>query len=229
MKLLLLPGLDGTGELFTPFIKALDETDCEVIRYPPDRAMSYADHEAYVHERLPSDQPFVLLGESFSGPVAISIAARSPANLLGVILCCSFVSNPLPVFGPLGRLIGVAPAVKLPARLFAPWLYGGHATPELRRAHVRAMSTVAASTLRARVAAVLAVDYRERLRRVAVPMLYLQARKDRLIPRSALQSIQRIRGDVQVSGVDGPHFLLQTRAQECAVNVRSFLASLSQA
>jgi pimeloyl-ACP methyl ester carboxylesterase len=227
MKLVLLPGLDGTGDLFTPFIQALEGIDCEVIRYPPDRAMSYADHEAYAHERLPRGQPFVLLGESFSGPVAISVAAGRPADLRGMILCCSFVCNPLPLFGPLGRLIGAAPALKLPARLFAPWLYGSQATSELRRAHARAMSSVAASTLRSRVAAVLAVDYRDRLRQIEVPTLYLQATRDRLVPRSALQVIQRIRNDIQVAGIEGPHFLLQTRAPKCAAIVSNFLASLS--
>jgi pimeloyl-ACP methyl ester carboxylesterase len=226
MKLVLLPGLDGTGELFSDFIQALTGLDPLVIAYPADREMDYAGHEQHARERLPQDKPFVLLGESFSGPIAISIAASPPAQLRGIILCCSFAANPLPMFGPLSRLIARFPAMKIPSALFAPLLYGGHATPAVRRAHARAMSRVQAATLRARVAAVLAADYRSQLRKIEVPLLYLLATADRLIPRSALRSIEAIRPDVQVAEFDAPHFLLQTRAEQAALRVRSFLDQL---
>jgi pimeloyl-ACP methyl ester carboxylesterase len=114
MKLVLIPGLDGTGDLFAPFVDALVGVECRIIAYPPDREMNYAEHEAFVREHLPATGDFVLLAESFSGPVGVSIAAAPPANLRGLILCCSFASNPLPVFGPLSRLIAVSPAIKVP-------------------------------------------------------------------------------------------------------------------
>jgi pimeloyl-ACP methyl ester carboxylesterase len=226
MKLVLLPGLDGTGELFAPFLDALPGVDAQVICYPTDREMTYLEHEAYVRERLPRDRPFVLLGESFSGPIAISIAASAPANLRGLILCCSFAANPLPVFGPLSRLVAAFPAVRMPPRLFAPWLYGGHATKALRTAHAQAMSRVTAQTLRARVAAVLAVDYQTKLRDIGVPVLYLLATADRLVPKSALRAIERFRPDVQVVKFDAPHFLLQTRPKETMRRVAQFLGEV---
>ena len=89
MKLVLIPGLDGTGDLFAPFVAALGEVDTQVISYPPDRAMDYAEHEAHVRSLLPREGEYVLLAESFSGPVGIAIAASNPAGLRGLILCCS--------------------------------------------------------------------------------------------------------------------------------------------
>ncbi len=85
-KLILLPGLDGTGELFAPFIEALGGFETQVVSYPPDRAMSYAEHEAFARAKLPSDEDYVLLAESFSGPVGISIAAPAPKRLKALIL-----------------------------------------------------------------------------------------------------------------------------------------------
>jgi hypothetical protein len=38
--LVLLPGMDGSGLLFSEFIKALD-AKCEVIAYPPNDALGY--------------------------------------------------------------------------------------------------------------------------------------------------------------------------------------------
>lgn len=223
MKLVLLPGLDGTGELFAPFIDVLTGIDVQVISYPPDRPMNYAGHEAHVREQLPESEHYVVLAESFSGPVGITIAASRPANLRGLILCCSFASNPLPVFRHLSRLIGLGPAVKIPPAWAAPWLYAGRSTPTLRQLHEQAMSQVSAATLRARVAAVLAVDYTAKLREVGIPMLYLLATEDRLVPRSALENIRRAKPDTSVAEIDAPHFLLQTAPTLAAESVKAFL------
>jgi pimeloyl-ACP methyl ester carboxylesterase len=222
MKLVLLPGLDGTGDLFAPLLAELPDVDCQVINYPPDREMDYAEHEALVRSRLPPDD-YLLLAESFSGPVGLSIAASEPPRLRGLILCCSFASNPLPVFSPLSRLVGFLPAAKLPARWLAPFLYAGHASPALRRLHADAMAKVSARALRARVASILGVDRTPLLHRISVPMLYMLARQDRLIPRSAFNKIDRLRPDVQLQQIDGPHFLLQTQPARSATVIRDFL------
>jgi pimeloyl-ACP methyl ester carboxylesterase len=165
----------------------------------------------------------VLLAESFSGPVGVAIAASAASNLKGLILCCSFASNPLPVFGSLSRLIGLSPAVKVPNAWAAPWLYAGHATPQLRKLHAQAMDKVSAATLRARVAAILAVDYSAKVRDVNVPMLYLLATADRLVPRSAFEKIRRLRPGIEVREFDAPHFLLQTVPWSASERVKVFL------
>jgi len=222
-RLVLLPGLDGTGELFAPFVAALDGFPAQVISYPPERAMNYAAHELHVRPQLPRDEDYVLLAESFSGPVGISIAAAAPPRLKALVLCASFAANPLPVFGPLSSLIRVMPAARVPPVLTEPWLYAGRGTPQLRRAHATAMSKVSAKVLSARVAAVLAVDHRALLARIAVPMLYLQASKDRLIPDSAASAILQVRPDVKIAEVEAPHFLLQTEPSKCVAAVMNFL------
>jgi len=231
MKLVLLPGLDGTGELFAPFVQAIRAArdpgvETEVIVYPPDRAMGYAEHEAWARERLPRDGEFVLLAESFSGPVGIAIAASAPSNLKGLILCATFASNPLPLFGPLSRLVAAFPAVRIPPALLEPFLHAGRASAEVRRLYSKAMAKVSPRTLQARVAAILAIDHSALLRRIAVPILYLQAKRDRLIPRSAFSKMQRLRLDIDRVEFDAPHFLLQTLPQPCADAVIGFLRSL---
>jgi len=221
--LVLLPGLDGTGELFAPFVAALAGIETRVVAYPPDRPMSYAEHEAFARDKLPRDEDYVILAESFSGPIGIAIAAKAPPHLKGLILCCSFASNPLPVFGPLATIFDRLPALRVAPALTAPWLYAGRATPGLRRSHAQAMSRVSPLALRARVAAVLGLDYRPLLRRIDVPMLYLRAKADRLIPEAAARAIIEQRADVGLIEIDGPHFLLQTEPEACAKAVEHFM------
>jgi pimeloyl-ACP methyl ester carboxylesterase len=90
IALVLLPGMDGTGQLFDDLVAALGPgVETVVVSYPPDPALDYAQLEIIARSNLPPYQPFVLLGESFSGPIAVSIAASAPQNLRGLILCCS--------------------------------------------------------------------------------------------------------------------------------------------
>ncbi len=92
--LVLLPGLDGTGRLFTPLRRELPkEVEPIVLSYPPDTPLTYDDLCNFLAHELPTD-PFVLLGESFGGPLAILLAQRAKYYLKGIILCASFITNP---------------------------------------------------------------------------------------------------------------------------------------
>jgi len=221
--LVLLPGLDGTGELFADFVSALDGIRTRVISYPADRAMDYAQHEAFARAKLPADEDYVLLAESFSGPVGIAIAASRPPRLKGFILCVSFAANPLPLFSPFSRLLTALPAIRMPPALAAPWLYADRATPELRRAHAAAMARVSPRVLAARAAAILSVDQRPRLAHVDVPMLYLRATADRLVSLAAARAILEAQPATQLAEFDAPHFLLQTEPAACAATTRRFM------
>jgi pimeloyl-ACP methyl ester carboxylesterase len=76
--LVLLPGMDGTGDLFAPLVAALGPHMRTVIVRYPDEPLDYASDEEIARAALPIGHPFILLGESFSGPIAVSIAASAP-------------------------------------------------------------------------------------------------------------------------------------------------------
>lgn len=107
VTLILLPGMDGSGLLFAPFVRALPAwVHPVVVAYPADRPLDYAGHLEIVRASLPAAGPFVLLGESFSGPLALMAAAVKPKGLCGVVLCASFICSPLPSFiSPLSILV----------------------------------------------------------------------------------------------------------------------------
>jgi pimeloyl-[acyl-carrier protein] methyl ester esterase len=94
--LVLLPGLDGTGELFVDFIAALPESwTVTTVAYPSDRFLSYTDLRPLVSAAIPQSERFVLVAESFSTPVAVWYAATNPQNLVAVIICAGFVRSPV--------------------------------------------------------------------------------------------------------------------------------------
>ena len=70
LRFVLLPGMDGTGELFADFVDALPKSFETVrVRYPADRCLSYSELEELVQAAC--SEPFMLVAESFSTPLAI--------------------------------------------------------------------------------------------------------------------------------------------------------------
>ena len=227
LTLILLPGMDGTGDLFEPLIKALNDAfNIQVVQYPTDDSLGYEGLELEVLKMLPINKPFIILGESFSGPIAISIAASEPDGLLGVVLCSTFVRNPRPAFSPLRSLTGVIPVKLAPAALMSYLLLGSYSTAELRSSIVTALSKVSTASLRARLNAVLEADVSAKLKRVKIPLLYLLATQDRVVPRSALAEITRILPAVQIASIHAPHFLLQVAPKAAANAINAFTREL---
>jgi pimeloyl-[acyl-carrier protein] methyl ester esterase len=224
--LVLLPGTDGTGLLFADFVAALGaEIDTVVIDYPRDRSLSHAELQTLVRERLPVGERFVVLGESFSGPIAIALAASPPQNLVGLILCCSFASNPRPELSFLRSLLRL-PLPRVPSFVLSPWLLGRFKSDAMHARLDRVLGQVSPAVLRDRLRAALSVDVTDDLRRVQVPMLYLRATQDRLVPASAAKRVAALAQKIRVMDVEAPHLLLQTAPAVAAAHVRAFLLSL---
>ena len=225
--LVVLPGLDGTATMHAEFVEAVRPSfeTVRVIAYPLEQVQSYGELEALVRDSLPEGK-FVLLGESFSGPIAISIAAAQPRGLAGLVLSTSFARTPVPLLSSFAALVRVAPIRALPQTLLSAILLGPWRTPELMASLRHALESVATEVLRARVAAAMRVDVSSRLAEINVPVLYLRATNDRLMPSAASREIASMAKDVAVVDIRGPHLLLQTAPQACAQAVAELDARL---
>jgi pimeloyl-[acyl-carrier protein] methyl ester esterase len=222
--LVLLPGLDGTGKLFGEFVKSLGSSvDPLIVSYPQDRSLGYDELEALVLAALPRGRRFILLGESFSGPLAIRIAARSPAGLVALILCATFAKNPFPWLGWARPLAAYLPLKSLPRWVRAPLMWGS-ASPQRAPAQMeRAMAGVSHDVIRRRIGALLAVDETPALARLRLPILVLEAAHDRVISAAASRRILSVQPGAELAQIHGPHLLLQTRPAECAAAVLRFI------
>jgi pimeloyl-[acyl-carrier protein] methyl ester esterase len=229
-RMLILPGMDGTGKLLLDFMRALPGPyRCEIPQYPEDVILSYEQLAKRVRLDCEDSPPFVLMAESFSTPIAIRIAAGNPPNLRGLILCAGFASSPVRgmkrwLAATLAPVLMRAP---LPEAAIRSWLLGRDAPPGMLKTAREVIASVKPAVLSARLREVLACDIREDLHKVAVPMLYLQARQDRLVPARCAEEIRAARPEMRVVVMDGPHFLLQREPQRAALLVTDFLASLA--
>lgn len=222
--LVLLPGMDGTGELLQPFVAALKHAcDTVVVTYPGDTPLNYEELQAIALKSLPTDRPFVLLGESFSGPIAMALTALNLPRQVGLVLCCTFAHNPQPLFRRLGFLVNLLPMSLVPARWLSPLLLGRFSSAALRTALSRAINKVKPSIMRERLRSMLDIDVSAQLARINVPTVYLRATQDRVVPKAASMRISELKPQVQVIEVDAPHCLLQAAPDASARLVIEFL------
>lgn len=226
--LILLPGLDGSGRLFAPLVASLGSgIEARAIAYPADRTLGYAELADFVRPQLPADRPFVLLGESFSGPVAIRLAAERPPGLVGLVLCCTFARNPRPWLGALARpLLGLLPLRHLPVAPACLVLAGRDSNAHWRAELKAALAPLTSAVLRARLRAVLAVDVRKEAAALEVPVLALRATRDLVVPPAASRALLQCLPHATSISLDGPHFLLQVASRAVAAELRRFVAGL---
>ena len=92
-----------------------------------------------------------------------------------------------------------------------------------------ATTQVGTRTLQARVRAVRSIDVCAKLPAVRVPLLYLLAEQDRVVPESALQAMLQRRPDMRVVSVSAPHLLLQAAPRTAANAIIAFLYEVRKA
>jgi len=223
-----MPGLDGTGTLLEEFARTAPASMIPAIAtYPPDEPLSYEQLAPIAAAMLPGEGTCVIVAESFSGPLALRLAADAPPGLVGVVLCNTFIRPPrssLWQFAPLALLT----RLPLPSPLIRRYLLGPDA-PEATLARFRAaVRTVRPKVLAHRIRTVLTTDAADLLRRCPVPILHLQARCDRLIPKRCHTRMLAIRPDLSTQTLDGTHLLLQTHSHDCWSAITAFASTLSE-
>jgi pimeloyl-ACP methyl ester carboxylesterase len=226
MNLVLLPGMDGTGNLFAEFVKALpDEIETVVVRYPVDVCLSYSELLETVRSATPDREPFVIVAESFSTPLAILFAATTPKNLKGMVLCAGFAASPMRGWQRSFSLLlsPVLLRLPLPKPLIEFLLVGQGAHPSLVSSVQAAVRTVRPKVLLDRFRSILKCDVREELSKIAAPILYMRATRDRLVQAFCLEEIRRVNPRISVAEIPGPHLILQREPSRTAEVVLEFV------
>jgi pimeloyl-[acyl-carrier protein] methyl ester esterase len=223
--LVLLPGLDGSGVFFRPLVRRLPRGwDAVVASYPARDELGYDELMPRARALLPTDRPFVLLGESFSGPLSIRLAAEAPPGLQALVLCATFARCPVR-----GRPSWLA-------RLSRPLLFQPFRALSILRGRVgagsgsvdltrRALAEVTPAVLARRLRAVLQVDVSAELRACPAPILYLQGTRDRVVGAHNARYVQAVRPDAKIERIPSSHMVLQRNPEAAIFALSAFLSS----
>lgn len=221
LPVVLLPGLDGTGDLFAPLIATAPSHLRPVVVSLPHLS-AYEDLLDAIRPQLPATGRFAIAGESFSGPLAVAVAREQPARVAGVILCNSFVSPPLPRalrFLPWSLLF----SLPLPSWVIRRFFIGDRASPDLLSAIRAAIAKTPPRLLAARMRAVFSLPEPGTLPPIVPPVLFLSGADDVLV-RMNPRAVERVATRLVHKSIDGPHLLLQAAPAEAWAAISAFLS-----
>jgi len=216
MKVVLLPGLDGTGLLFKPFIDSLpSEIKVQVISYPSEEKLGYSELVGYVLSKLPKEE-FILVGESFSGPIAYQVALKKPDNLLSVVFVATFLASPNKSLLNLTNIIPTKYLLKMPIpNLVAKkYLFGVGNTSENVKLFKKSLKLVPSRVLSFRLREISKL--KESHEPCDIKAIYIQATNDKLVPNSSVEAFKKVCKNLSVIRIKGTHFILQTNPAACA-------------
>lgn len=218
----LLPGLDGTGTLFEPMLKSMPpEINAVVVGYPLRSPSTASELIDIILAALPKQQDYVLVAESFSGPLALKAAGQRPRGMRALILCASFAEAPMAArLSPLFSLtIPILKSLRIPAWLMR-WGLVGTTSDELLEKIRFAIDLLTAEALASRFKVLSEFKKTFAPLTIDLPLLYIRPVRDRLISQKEVDSLKDRYPALEVKEIESPHLVLQCCAKE-AVNLIS--------
>lgn len=224
--LVLLPGLDGTGKLFEPFIKQFPNSSrITVIPYPVEQHIPFKQLDDYIIPFLPTEEPLAILGESFSGPVALRLATRNDIDVQNVILVATFAKYPESFLKTVSKWLPLSLLLRLPIPDFVirRYCFGSASNKGLIALLRDSIKENMPNILAMRAHDGSNVDVTELLSKVTAPCLYIAPSNDMLVPSCAINYLKIHLPDMDVVTIQGAHFILQVQPKACYEVVNRFL------
>jgi pimeloyl-[acyl-carrier protein] methyl ester esterase len=230
-SLILMPGLDGTGLSFEPFLKFISaNANVTVVCYPTDKLLSFAETVECAAAQVSSLSRPVVIAESFSGPVAVQMIASGLVRAKALVLCATFAKSPHPFLWPVIRFLRIPLLIgpEMPALFFKIILGDEKRIASLVPLWKKVHADVPARVMDHRLGLINLVDVTQSLKKLSLPCLYLQAIDDRIVLSSSLTDFERSIPQLMVKRIKAPHFILQDKPQECLEAIEEFLVSMNQ-
>ena len=194
---------------FADFIEALPiGFVAQAIGYPNDIPLSYAELLELVRSCVPISEPYVIVAESFSTPLAIQFAATNPpkSHRRGFVRGIRYKSSP--------GLFAIPHAFSGAGSGPSPgeWIGGENCGVRVDCSGVPAGSFARGDgkgdprVLMDRVRTVVGCNSLEEIREIRVPVLYMQARHDRVVNAVCLEEDGRVKPEIRGGGFEWfPH------------------------
>jgi pimeloyl-ACP methyl ester carboxylesterase len=185
----LVPGLDGTGQLFfrqRPLLTRSRRVATYALRDSTSEMSTLVDDLAAVIETVaPADKRAIVIGESFGGTLAMSFALARPERVSALVVLNSFA-----YFTPQFRLhlalwgLRALPwgMMTLVRRATASRMHSAHTHADELHEFMRLTRSASREGYLNRLRALTRYDIRDRLHELRIPTLFLAAELDHLVP-----------------------------------------------
>jgi pimeloyl-ACP methyl ester carboxylesterase len=225
MQIVLLPGMDGTGILFEPLLKELpNDIKVQVINYLCGKKQNYSQLIEYVKEKLPKEKAFVLVAESFSGPIGYAIASSPPDNLKSVVFVSTFISPPNATLWLVSKLpLALFLKIPIPLPIIKWFMLGKNIESHIISLFRKSLKMVKTGILAHRIKEM--AKLRGGGKRIGVKCVYIAAKNDKLISYRHVEEFRILAPNIEVVEIAGPHFIMQAKPKESAQVLKNLIAN----
>ncbi len=213
-KIILLPGMDGTGLLFKPLLQlSSNNLTLEIIPLS-DTGYQSIDDEVERIARIIKSEPIIIFAESYSGRIAYELAKKPTTDIKHIIFAASFLSTP----SYLSRFSQLLPLSILKQRLmpniFINWLFfQNKESLQLIDLFYQSINTVDDNILKTRLRNIANMKSPEE--KIDLEITYIAADNDLLVSYLAINDFKKVFKVVKEKMLPGGHFIAQTNPQEC--------------
>lgn len=216
MKIILLPGVDGTGRLFDELLTFMpDNVDCDVIALDELIGNSISEHAQQLAARYGGSEELLVVAESFSGRLAYELALLIPQQIKHLIFVASFISRPMYI----AKFARYLPSLVLKDRPLNRFIlkrlgFANFCRNEQLDAVFNSLSIAKFSNLKWRLRQIS--NMRKVTRKLPVAVTYIRPTKEHLVGIDAVSHIEQKFQSFEMRVLDGGHFIAQCQPQQCA-------------
>lgn len=224
MKIILLPGLDGTGSLFKGLLEALpNELDVDVI------SLNNLEGESYVNQAKELANKYAcidvtLIAESYSGRLAYEWCGLSNSRVRSLVFLASFISPP----SLISKLAGYLPVSLLKPHRLNRYLmsklgFAGKGSAEHVNQVFQSLERTDNHKLKQRLRNISQLDAPTAIH--TIPSIYIQPSNDYLVGKNVVAILASRFHNLAVEQLTGGHFIGQSAPQECAKIINQLIVA----
>ena len=223
MKVILIPGMDGTGKLFSPFLNELPSNIDTLVICLNDLKSQTPIEQALEIASLIGSEEVIILSESYSGYITYHLSLLPNLNIKHVIFAASFLENPnclshLNKLLPLNLVrLGLIPDSVLSFVLFAQ-----RNNKKLVKLFISTLKLINNSTLKYRLTVI--ANLVRPSESLSVPCTYVQASNDYLVSYKSVAVFKELCTSINVVKTAGGHFIVQSNPQYFSKLVQDIIA-----
>ena len=236
-RVLVIPGLDGHTQLWRQFAAPIFPGLRPVwFDHAADRADGglaglASRARAALDDDVEGDTPAYVCGESFGGPVALTLTRLYPARVRGLVLVSTFARYPSRLAGSTGlalwRLLGdrlSAVLLRLSHPITLPGALGLRCPPAVARLYLR-RRILDIAAYRAKSQLALDFDARGWLHEIRHPALVISGTSDPVVPRVAVRELASHLPAATLVSLNGGHLVWCLRSHELGTSLGAWRAA----
>lgn len=213
MKLILLPGMDGTGDLFKSLLEVLPAHITYQVIPLSDDCLNYSEQACQIAEQIGTDE-VIIFAESFSGKIAYELC-KLKLNIKHIIFAASFINRP----SSISKFANLLPAnlIKkklVPNQVLSKVFFDSYNFPKKVLAVFESINKVSSKALNHRLKLISTLT--EPSDRFDIDASYIQPSNDSFVNVDCIRPFQSSFRDLEVINVSGGHFIAQSNPIKCS-------------